>query len=346
MTYTGPEPDWMREAKARTIAEVYAMLGIPNMKKDGMHSVAGPCPVCGGKDRFWINFAKNKYGCRGCQPKNGHQIGLVMHVRGIGFKDACHFIIGKTVSKMSPQEREKCRKQSEAAARKREQELEHDKSRRLETAKGIWASSGPLGEIAFRYLRSRGIDPSVADDQLRFHPGLKHPDGGTFPAVVARVSNADGEGVGIWRIFLKPDGSGKAPVGKTRLGLGNVAGGACRIGGVWPTIGLAEGLETSLAVRELVGGGWPVWACLSTSGLKSIVLPPEVECVHVYADADPPKSPKNGRTQWMPSPGLTAAQELKVRLEREGRKVTIQQPDLGRDWNDVLMAAKKVENAA
>jgi hypothetical protein len=79
--------------------------------------------------------------------------------------------------------------------------------------------------------------------------------------------------------------------------------------------------------------------------MKALVLPPEIETVHIYADADCPKPPKNGRTVWLPSPGLSAAQELKKRLEQEGRTVTIQQPVLGTDWLDCLAAAKRVDAA-
>jgi len=47
----------------------------------------GPCPVCGGTDRFSINRQKNLWNCRGCQ-KGGGVIDLVQHLQGLSFPAA------------------------------------------------------------------------------------------------------------------------------------------------------------------------------------------------------------------------------------------------------------------
>jgi hypothetical protein len=61
------------------------------------------------------------------------------------------------------------------------------------------------------------------------------------------------------------------------MGLGVARGGAVRIGGVGHTIGIAEGIETALAVRQLVneqtGITFPVWAALSANGMQSVEIP-------------------------------------------------------------------------
>ena len=119
----------------------------------------------------------------------------------------------------------------------------------MSVAENVWNSAGPLSGAAAQYLRSRGLDPAMADDQVRSHSGLPHPEGGVFSALVAKVSAPDGSFAGVWRIFVKPDGSGKAPVENPKLGLGAVAGGAVRIGGMAGEIGVAEGLENALACR-------------------------------------------------------------------------------------------------
>ena len=49
-------------------------------------------------------------------------------------------------------------------------------------------------------------------------------------------------------------------------------------------VALAEGIESALAVRLI--WGWPTWACLCANGLRAIELPPGVEAVRIYADAD------------------------------------------------------------
>lgn len=342
---------WVEQAKAASLADAIAIINPQGMKRHGAELV-GPCPACGGKDRFSVNYNKGKWNCRsavgGASP-----IGLVMHCEGIGFVAACERLNGAPppggkVRDMTPAEKaeqERIKKRREESEAKRRAESERDQRRRVETAREIWLGSGQLGGAPARYLSLRGINTDFADDQIRAHPGLRHPEGGTFPALVARIASPDGEGTGVWRIYVKADGSGKAPVENPKKGLGVATGGACRIGGIWPHIAVCEGLETALAVRELVPGKIPVWASLSTSGMRGLVLPQEIESVDIFADADAPKSPKPGREAWTPSPGLSAAHELKARLESEGRQVTIQVPPIGRDWLDCLAAVKKVEAA-
>src|SRR5262249_15245383 len=139
----------------------------------------------------------------------------------------------------------------------------------------IWNDSVPLTQdcLAAAYLRSRSIDLKyVTGDQIRFHSSLRHPDGVEFPALVARVQNVNGAGCGIWRIFLSKSGD-KARVSSPKMGLGQAKGGAVRIGipGAWDEIALTEGIETALAVRQMIHMEsrrlLPVWACLSTSGM-------------------------------------------------------------------------------
>lgn len=347
--YSPQVQDWINYAKGKSLSEAMTLVSLPPMKRNGAGALAGPCPVCGGTDRFWINTNKGLFGCRGCRPKFYGSVGLLMFCQNLSFYEACERLNGtpmpgRVAAQLTEKQKAERVKQQAAAKEARiRDELRQAQAqrRRLLNAKDIWESSSLVGGAAIEYLRARGIDPRVADDQLRSHPGLPHPEGGTFPALVARVAGPEGGGVGVWRIFLRPDGSGKAPVTDAKLGLGLVKGGAVRIGGVWPHLLLAEGIETALAVRELVPGNLPCWACLSTSGLRGVVIPDDVETVDIFADGDPPKSPRGNRTEWSPSPGLSAANDLKARLESEGRRVTVRVPPLGRDWNDVLRQSKR-----
>lgn len=211
-----------------------------------------------------------------------------------------------------------------------------DRETRTDLAERLWNTANPFGAVAVSYLLSRGIEP-IFDGELRFHHSLRHPSGGVFPAIIARVSDVDNKLVGVWRIFLKPDGSGKAPVETPRLGLGNCAGGAVRIGGIWTEIGVAEGVENALAARQIIhnatGKLIPVWPTLSTSGLRGVILPPEVTRVRIFSDNDPVRFRDNGVT---PSPGLSAAADLTARLLGEGREVINETPPAGLDWTQVL----------
>src|ERR1700722_4552927 len=61
------------------------------IKLRGTTERCGPCPKCGGKDRFSINTAKQVWNCRGCKPPEikGDIVGLVMHLDSTHFLRAC-----------------------------------------------------------------------------------------------------------------------------------------------------------------------------------------------------------------------------------------------------------------
>jgi phage/plasmid primase-like uncharacterized protein len=54
----------------------------------------GPCPVCGGKDRFAINPSKGLWNCRGCG-RGGDAIDLVRRVTGGSFRSAVAVVDGE-----------------------------------------------------------------------------------------------------------------------------------------------------------------------------------------------------------------------------------------------------------
>ncbi len=334
---------WVSDARAVEIGSVAAFL---NLKLKGRGEMVGPCPQCGGTDRFAVNTKKGVFNCRGCQ-KGGDAIALVQHVLGCDFIAACEAITGKRsprgggkqISDADRAERDLKIAQERA---KREHRDAMDRKKRHESAAEIWAASQRLCGAPLDYLRSRGLNPKIACGQIRAHAGLKHPDGAAFPALVGRVAALDGSGCGVWRIFVAPDGSGKAPVENAKLGLGNTAGGAVRIGGVASEIGIAEGIETALACRQMIfadtGRLVPVWAALSTSGMRAIELPPEITSIRIYADADSEKMLKG---MGKPSPGLEAAKDLSERLKTEGRNIVISIPSPGNDWLDDLRATER-----
>jgi len=139
--------------------------------------------------------------------------------------------------------------------------------KRTEAALAFWQASQPAeGTLADTYLRSRGLHVSTPSS-IRFHPGLKHPSDGVWPAMVAFVTRGtDAEPIAIHRTFLAPDGSGKAPVDPTKMMLGPCRGGVVRLGESDGLLMVGEGIETCLAAMQATGN--PAWAALSTSGLR------------------------------------------------------------------------------
>jgi hypothetical protein len=158
-------------------------------------------------------------------------------------------------------------------------------------ARTIWGEcSLPDGTIVEDYLRSRGLElPGLPfrfaeqcrrdEPVLRFHPQC--PRGSErSPAMVALMTDpVTREPRGIHRTFLLPGGSGHT--GKMMLGHAGIirlyepetAG-----------IGIAEGIETALAVAQRVGWG-PVWAAGSAGGIRT--FPPlTMRTLNIFVDCD------------------------------------------------------------
>lgn len=113
--------------------------------------------------------------------------------------------------------------------------------------------------------------------------------------------------------------------------LGPCRGGAVRLGehdGGRLLVG--EGIETCLAAMQATGR--PAWAALSTSGLRSLVLPDTVDDIVVLADGD--------------QPGEAAACAAAGRWSREGRRARIARPPAGMDFNDLLLQSARPEAAS
>ena len=200
-----------------------------------------------------------------------------------------------------------------------------DQHQRIEFARRKWHEAVALTDSpADVYLRERGLarGPEGWPPSLRYHPALKHgPTGLLLPAMLGAVAIWPGhEVVGLHRTFLRADGRDKAPVSGNKMMLGKCAGGAVRLASAGPELVLSEGIETGLSVQQATG--LPVWATLSTSGLRAVILPPATTVVTIAADGD--------------EAGEVAAQAAARRFIAEGRSVKIARPPKGMDFNDLL----------
>ena len=83
---------WVQRARAVPIEDEIDRRSI-KLKRVGVELV-GPCPACGGNDRFAINIKKQVFNCRGCSIK-GDVIQLVEHLDGIDFIAACTTLAGE-----------------------------------------------------------------------------------------------------------------------------------------------------------------------------------------------------------------------------------------------------------
>ena len=218
-----------------------------------------------------------------------------------------------------------------AEAERRRQEERRKEAQRLKSAHDLFAGGICCeGTPVQTYLESRGIIGlrfAKMQNTLRFHPSALHtPSGLHLPAMLAQIRGPKGEPLGLHRTYLRTDGTGKADVTPAKMMLGPSAGGAVRFGPDAGVIALAEGIETALSVSR--ASRLTVWATLSTSGLKGLILPrvPIAEVVIICADND--------------AAGLAAAEFAAGRIEAEGRAVSIIHPlKAGTDFNDVLRGA-------
>lgn len=196
-----------------------------------------------------------------------------------------------------------------------------------ETARQVWRGAvNPHGTPVEAYLNSRGLTLS-SDAPLRFHPACPRRSE-RLPAMVALMTNpVTAEPCGVHRTFLRPDGHGKAD-GQAKMMIGNA--GVVRLvadAEVTMGLGIAEGIETALAVMQLAGWS-PIWAACSASGIAKFPVLAGIECITIFTDRDDKGA------------GLNSARECAARWHEAGRGAIISQPPDGTDWHDALTATR------
>jgi len=206
------------------------------------------------------------------------------------------------------------------------------------------APQDPRAAPLRRYLASRGLAAALLDPRVvRLHPALGYwvQDAddrprcvGRFPAMLALVADRDGRPASIHRTYLRADGTGKAPVPSPRklmahAGPAPLAGAAIRLFPAGPALGLAEGIETALAVRAITG--MRVWACVSATLLRGFAVPSGVERLTVWADKD--RSGAGEAAAAVLQARLGNVLDVRVRIPAEAIPATAR----GIDWADVWL---------
>jgi phage/plasmid primase-like uncharacterized protein len=194
---------------------------------------------------------------------------------------------------------------------------------RVARARTIWNEGIPLtGTVAERYLRLRGVTRALGSPALRFHPrATSLDDRRRRPALLASLTDSNGEVQGVQITLLSQRGASKAIVPTPRRVVGKLVGGAVRLDVSGATLATAEGVETALSASEALK--LPAWAALTAWNLAHFVTPEGIERLVIAAD--------NGVA------GIEAANALKrsVGEARSDLSVTIEPPPLPfSDWND------------
>ena len=153
-----------RRGRRADILDTALRLGVlARLKKSGGEWL-GPCPVCGGRDRFAINPSKGLWNCRGCG-RGGDAVDLVRHVTGGSFRSAVAVVDGEPRPDHSCDERptQGVAKQAPAPAAS---------SRAYRRGLDLWRKAAPVDHTpADLYLRERGFAPPYPAT-LRYLPAL------------------------------------------------------------------------------------------------------------------------------------------------------------------------------
>jgi len=271
----------------------------------------GPCPICGGKDRYRFDDkgGRGTWYCSRCGAGDAFQ--LLQVLLGWSFREAANEvdrIVGIVPAGPLVPER-----------------TEESKLRAL---RRVWDESRAVvrGDPVWLYLNRR-LGAEYVPAGVRLHPGLRYTDQdgrdlGQFPAMLARLQYPDGTGASIHRTYLTDDGDkASVPQPKKIMAGKPLKTAAVRLSGIETTIGIAEGIETAMAAS--IRFGVPVWAATSATLLESWAPPIGVERVLIAGDNDASFT------------GQAAAFALARRLVRDGYAVEIQIPaEVGADWAD------------
>lgn len=279
----------------------------------------GPCPVCGGKDRFRFDNKRGRgdFYCNQCGSGDGFK--LVMLTSGCTFAEARKRVLdqaGIVQTKHLVPTVPRGTEEEEIARPTRRVTSLLKESCRVEDC-----------EPVIRYLESRSLWPLTGEHGLRAHPSVEYWHDrrriGVFPAIIGAVRDIDGALVTVHVTYLETDGRKLTDYEPRKLlsGLVGRVGCAVRISAISETtLGIAEGIETALSATRLYA--LPVWAALNTSLLAKFVPPRSVTKLVIFADRD--------------IAGLDAASKLMQSLQGSV-EFHIRTPNL-KDWNDALRA--------
>jgi hypothetical protein len=277
---------WIDEARNADILGVAQSFGA-HLKKSGTAEFEGPCPMCGGTDRFSVNIKKRICNCRKCGLK-GNVIDFVEGMTGGSFNEAVERITGRPRPDRSRDETEEDRearlakhaeRQAELERRKAEQrqieaaKKEHDEEAIDDIIKRALDLDDPRAARGKAYLQARALTSHkrlIGD--IKYVAALDYfgaQDNGvreivrleTLPAIVAKIRDQHGTVIGLSQVYLdpvepkkwKPTGS---PTNSPRKIKGQKKHGMIFLGRIGERLAIGEGWETALAWDQLRGMGF------------------------------------------------------------------------------------------
>ena len=260
----------------------------------------GPCPLCGGTDRFRFDN-KDGYGsyfCAACG--SGEGFTLIMKKHKTDYHSAAKAVeVAINHYKITSK--------TDKTDKANEKDL-HSKM------VDLWRQSRAITESpdALAYLQSRRI----SYDNPQVMRCIIDPE---TTVILCKVTGPNGKGCQIHRTYLKKGGiksdrklmSGTLP-----------AGSAIRLfDPLEDWLGVAEGVETALSAQQQFGV--PTWSLLNANNLMAFNPPNKIKRLSIFGDNDASYT------------GQAAAYHLAHRLKKTGLQIAVLIPGhVDTDWND------------
>lgn len=273
-------------------------LGVPDEFLVNRH---GPCPFCGGKDRYrWDDKdGKGTWYCNSCGAGNGFRLLMLYHNWDeTETRRRIMGIIGVCQVKKRPMGKEK------NARRNLRQVMSNSK-----------VSPAHIG----KYLRSRGL--STVPDTLLYNKAAVYQPGEKYPAMIGVVRDNDGEPITIHRTFLADVNPRKKVMTPIRP---MSDGAAIRIFDHTEELGIAEGIETAIAAHEMFN--IPTWSVISAEIMEKFQPPEGVKRLVIFADND--ESFHGQKSAYNLAFSLNRSHDIDIEVMVPKR--------VGDDWLDVL----------
>jgi phage/plasmid primase-like uncharacterized protein len=305
-------------------------------KRRKARDIVGPCPVCGGDDRFVVSHKKAVWFCRGCG-KGGDVIALAQHLDAVGFLRAVETLAGERPERGSDDQRA-AQNIVGHERRRREQEEQDRRENEAKTKYAIetWSEGACIWDTPAQvYLLSRrcdGMFPPDRDAAFRFHKSCVF-GGQRLPCLLTLLRNiATDDPQAVQRTALTADGK---KIG--RMMLGPKTGAAVKL---WPhscvtnRLVLGEGTESVLSaalhIHHRGAALAPAWAAIDAGNVRAFPVLPGVQELTILVDHDVPD--ERGRQE-----GQKAARDCSSRWTAAGRQVSRLTPNKpGDDFNDIL----------